>query len=118
MQEDLLLALNEIEDPELGIGIVDLGLIYRADWNEKGIEVDFTVTSPSCPFGEILAEQVNDVLFQRFREAASIHVRQVLDPPWTPERISDVARQQIGWTREPPVKSAPGLGRGRGIWKN
>ena len=63
--------------PELGIGIVDLGLVYRADWNEKGIEVEFTTTSPSCPFGELLIEQVNNVLHQRFGEAASIHSRLV-----------------------------------------
>lgn len=121
MQEDLLLALNEIEDPELGIGIVDLGLVYRADWNEKGIEVEFTTTSPSCPFGELLVEQVNNVLHQRFGEAASIHSRLVRDPPWTPERITEIARQRIGWTRRPkmsPAKSVSGRRRVRGSWKN
>jgi len=48
MQEDLERAINEVDDPELGIGIVDLGLIYRAEWTQTGIEVDFTTTVPSC----------------------------------------------------------------------
>ena len=47
IQNDLLATLNEIEDPELGIGIVDLGLIYRAEWTESGIDVEFTMTAPS-----------------------------------------------------------------------
>ncbi len=77
MQSDLLAALNEIEDPELGIGLVDLGLVYRADWSETGIDVEFTLTSPSCPLAESLSEQVESTLRQRFGEATSIRVRLV-----------------------------------------
>ena len=75
MQEDLTHVLNEIDDPELGIGIVDLGLVYRADWNAKGIDVEFATTSPSCPFSDVLLQQINDILHHRFREAASIRVQ-------------------------------------------
>lgn len=120
MQEDLLLALNEVEDPELGIGIVDLGLVYRADWNEKGIAVEFTTTSPSCPFGDMLFQQVNTILRRRFGEAASIQLQLVRDPPWTPDRISETARERIGWTRrtKASAKSESSLRRMRGVWKN
>jgi len=97
MQHDLAHILNEIEDPELGIGIVDMGMVYRADWSATGIEVDFTTTSATCPFAEALLQQINDTLRHRFREAASIRVRFVLDPPWTVERLSDSARKQLGW---------------------
>lgn len=99
MQEDLTRVLNEIEDPELGIGIVDLGLVYRADWNAKGVDVEFTTTSPSCPFSDVLLQRINDILRHRFREAASIRVRLVLDPPWTLERLSEHARGKLGWAR-------------------
>jgi len=99
MQEDLTHVLNEIEDPELGIGIVDLGLVYRADWNAKGIDVEFMTTSPSCPFSDVLSQRINDILRHHFREAASIRVRLVLDPPWTPERLSENARRKLGWAR-------------------
>ena len=81
MQEDLTAILNEIECPDLGIGIVDMGLVYVAEWNAKGIEVAFTTTSPSCPFSELLLRQINDILRRRFREAASFRVQFVLDPP-------------------------------------
>ncbi len=99
MQDDLTQVLNEIEDPELGIGIVDLGLIYRADWNVKGIDVEFTTTSLSCPFKDALLQQINDTLRHCFREAASIRVRFVLDPPWSPERLSENGRRKLGWPR-------------------
>lgn len=100
MQEDLTDVLNEIDDPELGIGIVDMGLIYRAEWNAKGIDVEFTTTSPSCPFEEILFQDINDILSHRFREATSVRVRLVLDPPWTLERLSENARRKLGWVRD------------------
>jgi len=100
MREDLTDVLNEIDDPELGIGIVDMGLIYRAEWNAKGIDVEFTTTSPSCPFEEILFQDINDILSHRFREATSICVRLVLDPPWTLERLSENARRKLGWVRD------------------
>ena len=96
MQSDLTDVLNEIEDPELGIGIVDLGLIYRADWNANGIDVEFTTTSPSCPFSDVLLQRINDVLRHRFREAASIRVRLVLDPPWNQSLMSLAAQLQLG----------------------
>jgi len=106
MQEDLTDVLNEIDDPELGIGIVDMGLIYRAEWNAKGIDVEFTTTSPSCPFEEILFQDINDILSHRFHEATSIRVRLVLDPPWTLERLSENARRKLGWTRTEDESSA------------
>jgi metal-sulfur cluster biosynthetic enzyme len=98
MQEDLTRVLNEIDDPELGIGIVDMGLIYHADWNAIGIDVEFTTTSPTCPFAKALLQQITDILGHRFCEAASIRVRRVLDPPWTLERLSENARRKLGLT--------------------
>jgi len=99
MQEDLTHVLNEVEDPELGIGIVDLGLIYVAEWNAEGIDVAFTTTSPSCPFSGALLQQISDILRHHFREAASVRVRFILDPPWTPKRLSENARKKLGWAR-------------------
>src|ERR1019366_7627708 len=119
MQEDLTQVLNEIEDPELGIGIVDLGLIYGAEWSAKGIDVEFTTTSPTCPFREALLQQINDLLRHRFREAASIRVRLVLDPPWTLARLSENARKKLGWSRAataPPAHSWSTFAHGP--WKN
>ena len=97
MQEDLERALNEVNDPELGIGIVDLGLIYRAEWTQTGIEVDFTTTVTSCPYAELLREQIDSILRKRFREASAVSVRFTLDPPWTLDRLTEKARKILGW---------------------
>jgi len=105
MQNDILLALNAIEDPELGVGIVDLGLVYVADWTARGIEVEFTTTTPSCPFSERIFDEIVEVLRRCFGEAASIRVRMVRDPPWTVDRMTDNARQRMGWGRPKPARS-------------
>ena len=97
MNDDILGVLNEIEDPELGIGIVDVGLVYRADWTSAGIEVDITTTVPSCPFATSLREQVHRILRERFNETSSVRVRLVSDPPWVLGRMSEHARQALGW---------------------
>jgi metal-sulfur cluster biosynthetic enzyme len=104
MQEDLLRVLNEIEDPELGIGIVDVGLIYRADWTETGIEVDVTATTPACPFGTSLCEQIDKCLHRHFGEASSIRVRLVWDPPWSLDRLSENGRRALGWSSQSKVR--------------
>jgi metal-sulfur cluster biosynthetic enzyme len=105
------LSPNQIEAlaSQLGIGIIDMGLIYRAEWNTKGIDVEFTTTSPSCPFEEVLFQDINDILSHRFREVASIRVRLVLDPPWTLERLSGNARRKLGWARTAGESSAHSL---------
>ncbi len=97
MREDLERALNEVDDPELGIGIVDLGLIYRAEWTPSGIEVDFTTTVPSCPHAELLREQIDSILRKRFQEASAFRVRLVLEPPWKLDRLTEKARRALGW---------------------
>ncbi len=97
MNDDILGVLNEIEDPELGIGIVDVGLVYRAEWTEAGIEVDITTTVPSCPFATLLRDQADRILRRRFSEASSVRVRLVSDPAWVPGRLSEHARHALGW---------------------
>ena len=98
MDDDLLRVINEVEDPELGIGIVDVGLIYRAEWTATGIEVDVTTTVPSCPFAASLRDQVETILRERFREASAVRAQLVFDPPWALDRLSENARRILGWT--------------------
>lgn len=98
MNDDILSILNEIEDPELCIGIVDVGLVYRAEWTEAGIEVDITTTVPSCPFAKSLRDQVERILRERFTETSAVRVRLISDPPWVLGRLSTRARQALGWT--------------------
>jgi metal-sulfur cluster biosynthetic enzyme len=98
MRADLERVLNEVDDPELGIGVVDLGLIYRAEWTQTGIEVDFTTTAPSCPYAELLRDQIDGILRKHFQEASAVTVRLVLDPPWKLDRLTEKARRALGWT--------------------
>lgn len=92
---DVLRALGEVNDPEIGISIVDLGLVYRAARTSAGIEVALTMTTPSCPLGEMLAEEARDVLRREFPDAPSVQVELVWDPPWSPDRMSEIAAHKL-----------------------
>src|SRR5262245_44831185 len=80
---DLLHALQGVNDPEIGLSIVELGLVYRAERNSEGIEVALTLTTPSCPVSEMLADEVREALRRTFSDAPALHVELVWDPPWT-----------------------------------
>ncbi len=69
--------------------------------------IAITTTSPSCPFSEVLLQRINNILRLRFREAASIRVRLVLNPPWTLERLSENARANLGWARATTISPPP-----------
>lgn len=96
-EPDIVEALRSIDDPELGVSIVDLGLIYRAERTPEGIRVAMTLTTPSCPMSEMLVELAQDALRQRFPESPEIRVELVWSPPWSPACITDAARRQLGW---------------------
>jgi metal-sulfur cluster biosynthetic enzyme len=91
--QDILNALRSINDPEIGINIVDLGLVYRAERSEDRIDVALTLTAPSCPLGELIVEEARDVLEQRFPEGPPVHVELVWEPPWTRARMNGAARR-------------------------
>lgn len=88
--------LRDVVDPELGIGIVDLGLVYDVDVGDHAITVTMTMTTPACPLGAYLERSVEQVLVD-LAGPLLITVDVVFDPPWTPEMISDDGRAQLGW---------------------
>ncbi|HKS85146.1 MAG TPA: metal-sulfur cluster assembly factor [Pseudolabrys sp.] len=96
MDADILAALKAVVDPELGINIVDLGLVYHASLNARGIDIALTMTTPACPLGEMMSEEIKTVLRDRFPDAQDIRVELVWDPPWSPDMISEDARGQLG----------------------
>jgi len=96
MNEDILAALKAVIDPEIGINIVDLGLVYQATRNANGIDVALTMTTPACPLGEMMAEEIKLVLHDRFPGTADVRVELVWDPPWSPELMSEESRRQLG----------------------
>lgn len=91
-------ALREVFDPETGLNLIDLGLIYavRLDPQDNGLHVRMTFTTPACPAGEMISEGVQRRLAM-VPGVAYVEVEVTFDPPWTPQRISDDGRAQLGW---------------------
>lgn len=90
-------ALRDVVDPEVGMNIVDLGLIYGIDLTPGGLRLEMTMTSPACPMGEMILEEVEDRLRCLLPEGFPLQVDLVWEPPWEPARMSDEARQHFGW---------------------
>lgn len=90
-------CLREVDDPELGENIVDLGLVYRVAVEGNRAEVVMTVTSPTCPLGELLATEAEAAIRRRLPELAEIDVQVVLFPPWHSGLMSDAAKRRLGW---------------------
>ena len=95
MDEAVLNALCAIDDPEIGVNIVDLGLIYGARRDSDGVAVAMTATSRSCPLGEFLRDEAATRLGAAFRDAPSIDVKLVWTPAWSPARMSEAARREL-----------------------
>jgi metal-sulfur cluster biosynthetic enzyme len=96
LNADVLTALKEVIDPELGTNIVDLGLVYHASRTAGGIDIALTMTTPACPLGEMMSEQIKLVLRERFPDTPDVRVELVWDPPWSPDMMSEEARKQLG----------------------
>jgi metal-sulfur cluster biosynthetic enzyme len=89
-------ALAEVVDPELGLDIVELGLVYDVHVAGRRVTVDMTLTTPGCPVSELLPAEASDALARALPDH-EIDVRVVWDPPWTPDHISDAGRAALGF---------------------
>ncbi len=97
-RDDVIAALTQVWDPELGLDVVSLGLVYDVRVDGDDVEIDMTLTTPGCP----VSEQLPSEAYAAVREAvadATVTVNVVWDPPWTPERLSDDALRQLGFSR-------------------
>ena len=92
--------LREVIDPEIGINIVDLGLVYDVRLSGDGVAmVRMTLTTPGCPLGGYIDDEIRNTLWDT-PGVADVEVRIVWDPPWDPdEMMSDWAKEQLGWRR-------------------
>lgn len=92
-------ALKQVIDPELFINIVDLGLIYLVTVEEleekSNVKIEMTMTSPACPAGPQLISQTKTVV-GALPGAGEVEVKLVMVPPWTPDRMTEDARDQLG----------------------
>ncbi len=90
-------ALRQVDDPEAGMNIVDLGLVYAVEVNAKGVRVDLTMTTAACPMADMIVEQARDAIASIVPAGTAIDVRLVWDPPWTPDKMTGIAREHFGW---------------------
>ena len=91
-------ALQQVDDPEAGMNIVDLGLVYGVDVAPDAVHVDLTMTTAACPMADMIVAQVNDVITTMVPVGTVVDVELVWDPPWTPDKMSGIAREHFGWT--------------------
>ncbi|MGH2811262.1 MAG: metal-sulfur cluster assembly factor [Actinomycetota bacterium] len=96
-EEQVAESLKVVNDPELGINIVDLGLVYDIQVTEDGeVHIVFTLTSAGCPIGPMLEQEIKQVLGQ-VEGVAQVTTDLVLSPPWGPEKMSDLAKSALGF---------------------
>ncbi len=95
-KDDVFTGLKNVYDPEIGINIVDLGLVYDADISEAGVVlVTMTLTSLGCPLGPVIMQEVNNAL-RDLPGIGETDVKLVWSPPWSPENMTEDARDELG----------------------
>ena len=96
-EEQVREALRQVVDPELGINIVDLGLVYEVDISDQGVvHIEYTLTTMGCPIGPLIEHQMQSFL-EKVPGVASVDAEMVLRPPWTPEMMSEEAKAALGY---------------------
>jgi metal-sulfur cluster biosynthetic enzyme len=96
----VLELLHRVDDPEVGVNIVDLGLVRGVDVNDEGdVHVEMTLTTPACPLGPYMTDSINDVLGDA-SWVRNVDINIVWEPLWDPHRdMTEVAKRQLGWMR-------------------
>lgn len=95
-KDDILQVLYTVIDPEIGINLVDLGLIYDIEINDAFINITMTLTTPGCPMHESMVTWVQNVVQKKAPEK-EVNVNLVWEPAWTPSRMTEAAKNQLGY---------------------
>jgi metal-sulfur cluster biosynthetic enzyme len=95
-EADILDALANVIDPELGLDFVELGLIYGVEVEDGHVRVTFTLTTPGCPIGPQVTEQIDEFVGE-VDGVKSVQSEMVFTPPWSPERMSEDAKFALGF---------------------
>ena len=96
-REEVFEALHQVEDPELGMDIVELGLVYDVEVDGPKVKVTHTLTSMGCPAGPMIQEDIASAVRSNFESVENVELELTWDPPWTPERMSDDAKFILGF---------------------
>ena len=95
-EDDVLDALGNVIDPELGLDFVELGLIYGVEIDGGTVNVTFTLTTPACPIGPQVSEQMQEFIGE-LPEVTEVVTSMVFTPPWSPEKMSEDAKFALGY---------------------
>ena len=94
--DDVQDALTNVIDPELGLDFVELGLIYGVEIEGGDVFVSFTLTSPGCPIGPQVSEQIEEFVSE-LDGVTAVHPKMTFTPPWTPDLMSEEAKFALGY---------------------
>jgi metal-sulfur cluster biosynthetic enzyme len=95
-EDDVYEALEEVIDPELGLDFVSLGLVYDVEIKDPDVYVTFTLTTPACPIGPQVSEQMREFVGD-LEGVGAVHPNMVFDPPWSPEMMTEDAKFALGF---------------------
>ena len=97
-EETVRAALRGVIDPEVGMNVVDLGLVYGIEIAPNRVRVSMTMTTPACPMGAMITEDAREAIRDIVPEDAEVDVQLVWDPPWSSDLMSEHAKQRFGWS--------------------
>jgi metal-sulfur cluster biosynthetic enzyme len=95
-RDEVIEILHTVEDPELGMDIVDLGLLYDVDVEDSKVKIVYSLTSMGCPAGPLIAQDIDSAVRQ-VEGIEDVELELTFDPPWTPEKMSDDAKFILGF---------------------
>ena len=95
-RDEVIEVLRQVEDPELGMDIVDLGLVYEAQVEDSRAKVIYSLTSMGCPAGPLIAQDIDSAVRQ-VEGISDVELELTFAPPWTPDRMSDDAKFILGF---------------------
>jgi len=97
VNEEIRKVLFEVIDPELMVNVIDLGLVYTIHYQESPprIDIGLTLTSPGCPLGEVIIQDIDYRLRERF-PGTEVQISLIWDPPWTPDRLTEEGKKALG----------------------
>lgn len=91
-------ALREVYDPEVGINIIDLGLVYGIEIDDNGlVDITMTLTTPACPLGPSIEQEIKDTLVGNLPGITETHINWVWTPPWGLDKMSEDAKMELGY---------------------
>lgn len=96
-EEQIYEVLRSVYDPEIGVNIVDLGLVYHVEIRSHEVYIQIIMTTPACPLSGLISRNIEQALRQAFPDLVVVTIELVWEPLWSPEMMSEAAKVQLGW---------------------